>query len=193
MICRHQDAARPWRSVIVDHLLPYLLAERGPRRRLQPVHLLLLIWFLAIFSLSGPTWQREPAPFADDEAALVIALEVTPTMLAQDVQPSRLERATQKIRDLLAERPRIRTALGAYAGSAHLVMPLTRVADLITRFAAELSPTIMPVAGDVAGEALAGGEGQPRSGGSTAAAAGAAEGRCGRHGRAARGGGDRLR
>jgi len=137
-----------------DHLLPHLLAEGGPRRRLQPHHLLLPIWLLAILSLSGPTWQREPAPFADDEAALVIALEVTPTMLAQDVQPSRLERAAQKIRDLLAERPGIRTALVAYAGSAHLVMPLTRDADLITRFAAELSPTIMPVAGDVAGEAL---------------------------------------
>jgi Ca-activated chloride channel homolog len=155
MICRHRDAAWPWRGVIEDHLLLHLLAEGGPRRRLQPVHLLLLLWLLAILSLSGPTWQREPVPFADDEAALVIALEVTPTMLAQDVQPSRLERAAQKIRDLLAERPGIRTALVAYAGSAHLVMPLTRDADLITRFATELSPTIMPVAGDVAGEALA--------------------------------------
>jgi Ca-activated chloride channel homolog len=155
MICRHQDAARPWRGVIVDHLLPYLLVAGGPRRRLQPVHLLLLIWFLAILSLSGPTWQREPAPFADDEAALVIALEVTPTMLARDVQPSRLERAAQKIRDLLAEHPGIRTALVAYAGSTRLVMPLIRDADLITRFAAELSPSIMPVAGDVADEALA--------------------------------------
>jgi Mg-chelatase subunit ChlD len=154
MIRQHQDAARPWRGVIEDHLLPYLLAEGGPRWRLQPVHLLLLIWLLAILSLSGPTWQREPAPFADDEAALVIALEVTLTMLAQDVQPSRLERAAQKIRDFLAERPGIRTALVAYAGSSHLVMPLTRDADLITRFAAELSPTIMPVTGDVAGEAL---------------------------------------
>jgi Ca-activated chloride channel family protein len=52
-------------------------------------------------------------------------------------------------------RPGIRTALVADAGNAHLVMPLTRDADLITRFAAELSPTIMPVTGDVAGEALA--------------------------------------
>jgi Ca-activated chloride channel family protein len=154
VIRRHQDAARPWRGVIDDHLLPHLLAEGEPRR-LQPVHVLLPTWLLATVALSGPTWQREPAPFADDEAALVIALEVTPTMLAQDIQPSRLARAAQKIHDLLAHRPGTRTALIAYAGSAHLVMPLTRDADLIGRFAAELSPVIMPMPGEETAEALA--------------------------------------
>jgi Ca-activated chloride channel homolog len=164
MIRRHQDAARPWRGVIADHLLPHLLVEGG-RRRLQPVHLLLPIWLLATLALSGPTWQREPAPFADDEAALVIVIEVTPTMLAQDIQPSRLARAAQKIHDLLADRPGTRTALVAYAGSAHLVMPLTRDADLITRFAAELSPAIMPMQGDAPAEALALAEEQLRKSG----------------------------
>jgi Ca-activated chloride channel homolog len=155
MIRRHQDAARPWRGVIADHLLPHLLMEGGPQRRLQPVHLLLPIRLLTTLALSGPTWQREPAPFAEDEAALVIAVEVTPMMQAQDIQPSRLERAAQKVRDLLAEWPGTHTALVAYAGSAHLVMPLTRDADLIARFAAELSPAIMPIEGDVPAEALA--------------------------------------
>jgi Ca-activated chloride channel homolog len=151
--------------VIEHHLFPHLLAEDGPRRRLQLVHLLLLIWLLAILSLCGPAWQHEPAPFADDEAALVIAMEVTPTMLAQDIQPSRLERAAQKIRDLLAERPGTRTALVAYASSAHLVMPLTRDADLIVCFATELSPPIMPVQGNGAAEALALAEEQLRKSG----------------------------
>jgi Mg-chelatase subunit ChlD len=155
MIRRYEDAARPWRGVIAGHLLPYLLAAVGARRRLQPVYLLLPTWLLATLALSGPTWQREPSPLADDEATLVIAIEVTPTMLARDIQPSRLERAAQKIRDLLGERPGTRTALVAYSGSAHLVMPLTRDADLIARFAAEVSPAIMPVEGEVTGEALA--------------------------------------
>jgi Ca-activated chloride channel family protein len=165
VIHRHQDAARPWRGVIADHLLSHLLAKGRPRRRLQPVHLLLPLWLLATLALSGPTWQREPAPFADDEAALVIVIEVTPTMLAQDIQPSRLERAAQKIRDLLAQRPGTRTALVAYAGSAHLVMPLTGDAELVTRFAAELSPAIMPTQGDAAAEALALAEEQLRKSG----------------------------
>jgi Ca-activated chloride channel homolog len=100
--------------------------------------------------VGGPELARG----ADDEAALVIVIAVTPTMLAQDIQPSRLERAAQKIHDLLAHRPGTRTALVAYPGSAHLVMPLTRDADLITRFAADLSPAIMPMQGDAPAEAL---------------------------------------
>jgi Ca-activated chloride channel family protein len=154
MIRRHQDVARPWRGVIADHLLPHLLADGGTRRRIQPMHLLLPLWLLATLALSGPTWQHEPAPFADDEAVLVIVIAVTPTMLAQDIQPSRLQRAAQKVHDLLAHRPGTRTALVAYAGSAHLVMPLTRDADLITRFVADLSPAIMPMEGDAPAEAL---------------------------------------
>jgi Mg-chelatase subunit ChlD len=154
-IRRQQDAARPWRGVIDAHLLPHLLIGGDRQRRLQPVHLLLLAWLLAILAVSGPTWRLEPAPFAEDESVLVIALEVTPTMLAQDVQPSRLTRATQKIHDLLAQRPGTQTALVAYSGSAHLVMPLTHDTSLIEGSAAELSPAIMPVEGDVAGQALA--------------------------------------
>jgi Mg-chelatase subunit ChlD len=154
-IRRWQDVTRPWRGVIAPHLLPHLLIGGEPQRRLQPVHLLLLVWLLAILSVSGPTWRLEPAPFAEDTAALVIAMEVTPTMLAQDVQPSRLARTAQKIHDLLAQRPGTQTALVAYSGSAHLVMPLTHDASLIEASAAELSPAIMPVEGDVAGQALA--------------------------------------
>jgi Ca-activated chloride channel family protein len=153
-IYRWQDAVRPWRGVIAAHLLPHLLIGGEPRRRLQPVHLLLLAWPLAILAVSGPTWRLEPAPFAEDTTALVIALEVTPTMLAQDVQPSRLARAAQKIHDLLARRPGTQTALVAYSGSAHLVMPLTRDASLIEGAAAELVPAIMPVEGDATGQAL---------------------------------------
>src|SRR5262249_12324983 len=70
-------------------------------------------------------------------------------------QPSRLARAAQKIRDLLALRRGTRAALVAYAGSAHLVMPLTSDSTLVERFAADLSPDVMPVAGDAAGEAIA--------------------------------------
>jgi Ca-activated chloride channel homolog len=154
-IRRQQDAARPWRGLVAPHLLPYLLTRSELQRRLQPVHLLLLVWLLSTLAVAGPTWRHEPAPFAEDTAALVLAVKVTPTMLAQDIQPSRLARAAQKIHDLLAQRPGTLTALVAYAGSAHLVLPLTRDASLIEGFAAELAPGIMPVEGDVAGQALA--------------------------------------
>ena len=155
-LVRQKDARRAWRGVVADHLLPYLLSESSAATKgLRPHLLLASVLVIVTVALAGPAWDREPAPFADDDAALVIAVEVSRTMLAQDVQPSRLARATQKIRDLLERRKGSATALIAYSGSAHLVMPLTEDGDLIAQFAAELDPAIMPVEGDAADEAIA--------------------------------------
>ena len=93
-------------------------------------------------------WQREPSPFAEETASLVIVLKVTPSMSETDIPPSRQERAAQKISDLMEIRPGARNGLVAYAGSAHLVMPLTRDAAVIEAFTADLVPELMPVAGD---------------------------------------------
>ena len=76
-------------------------------------------------------------------------------MLAEDIQPSRLARSVHKIRDLLELRPGADSALVAYAGSAHLVMPMTSDAAIIETVAAELNPSIMPKEGDSAAEAIA--------------------------------------
>lgn len=144
-----------WRRVIAPHLLPHLLAGDGDQTgRLGPLHLLGAFWLIAVIAVAGPAWQREPAPFTDQRAPLVIILYLGPSMLAEDIQPTRLERAAHKIRDLLALRPGARTALIAYAGSAHLVMPFTTDARLIEQFAGELSPALMPRPGDAPAEAL---------------------------------------
>jgi Ca-activated chloride channel family protein len=152
---RAQSPQRAWRRVIEPHLLERLLVGGGQRRRrLRPLHLIAIFWLLGAVALAGPSWKREPSPFAEDQAALVVALKVAPTMLARDVQPSRLERAVHKIHDLLERRPGAATALIAYGGSAHLVLPLTRDAGIVDTFAGDLSPEIMPVEGDAAAEAV---------------------------------------
>ena len=109
---------------------------------------------LGIFALAGPTWEREPAAFGEERAPIVVLLKATPSMLAKDIQPTRLERAVLKLRDLLEERPGALTALIAYSGSAHLVMPLTRDARIIELFAAEISPDILPKEGDALAAAV---------------------------------------
>ena len=153
---KRQAAALAWRRVIPAHLLPHLLLRGDARQGIwQPSTALSLLLLLGVLALAGPAWERQPSPFREDQAALVIALKVTPSMLAQDIQPSRLRRSVQKIGDLLALRAGGRTALVAYAGSAHLVMPLTRDAGIIETFAAELDPRIMPRDGDAAAAAVA--------------------------------------
>jgi Ca-activated chloride channel homolog len=68
--------------------------------------------------------------------------------------PNRLARAVQKIHDLLAQRPGAKTALIAYEGSAHVVVPVTTDSGIINTFAAALDPKIMPADGDVPADAL---------------------------------------
>lgn len=137
------------------HLLKALTTGQNEKEKLRPVTLLAAVLVLAIIAVAGPTWSLEPSPFAEDQAALIIVLKVTPSMDEQDVQPSRAERAVQKIHDLLQLRSGARTGLIAYSGSAHLVMPLTKDAGIIESFAADLTPAIMPTDGDAAAEAYA--------------------------------------
>lgn len=152
---RHADERQAWRGIIAPHLLDHLLGGEDRKVRFGPLNWLGLLWIFAIVAIAGPTWKHEPSPFADDTAALAIVLKVTPSMTTEDVEPSRLERATQKIHDLLATRGTARSSLVAYAGSAHLVMPATRDGGIIDNFAQALDPDIMPVVGDSPAAALA--------------------------------------
>ena len=152
---RLQDRVAAWKKLIDPHLLEHLLVEKQSRRRLRPIHLTAILWVLCAVALAGPTWEREPSPFADDQAGLMVLLKASTTMNATDVQPSRLERSRHKLTDLLELRDGAATGLIAYSGSAHLVMPLTRDRRIVTTMAAEISPEIMPVDGDALGRALA--------------------------------------
>jgi len=154
MAWRRQRVQEAWKGVIKPHLFKHLLIGEKQQKKMRPVVLLLIVWIISITAAAGPSWQRKPSPFTEDTAALVITVKVTPSMTSSDIQPSRLERAAHKIRDLLALRPGAHTALIAYAGSAHRVMPLTTDNNIIETFARELAPNIMPVEGDVTGKAL---------------------------------------
>jgi Ca-activated chloride channel family protein len=134
---------------------PSVSAQRTKHPRpFSPLLLIGIGWLIAVIAIAGPTWRREPAPFADDTAALAIVIKVTPSMTTEDVPPSRLARSTQKIHDLLTQRRGAKTALIAYAGTAHRVMPATTDGGIIDTFAQALDPKIMPGDGDAAAEAL---------------------------------------
>jgi len=144
---RRQDWLARLQRVVDPHLLPHLLLGERQSRGPQPIQVLGLVWLLAGLALAGPSWRAAPSPFPEDPG-LVVVLKVSSSMQASDVQPSRLERARYKLRDLLERRRGDATGLIVYSGSAHLVMPLTRDERIIPLMLEELTPDLMPVDGD---------------------------------------------
>jgi len=151
---KRQDEMTSWHRIVDPHLIKDQLVGGTSRGGLRPVQLLLVVWLVTAVALAGPSWRTEPSPFADDDAGLVLLLKVSGTMLASDVQPTRLERAKQKVRDLLQYREGSRTGVIVYSGSAHLVMPLTRDDRIITAMLEDLMPKLMPVDGDALAQAM---------------------------------------
>ena len=150
---KHQNS--PQTSAIAPHLQAALQVGGAAQERLRPIDGVLLAAGLLALAVAGPTWSREPNPLLANSAPLVVALKVTDSMLNTDLTPSRLDRARFKLQDLITQRDGARTAVIAYAGSAHRVSPLTEDANILRPLLDGLSPDIMPVAGNDASAALA--------------------------------------
>ena len=149
------DTTRRWSEVIDPVVLKALTVGGGGGLRFGPHDLLLVGWVVAALAVAGPTWQREPSPFAEQSAPAMIVLKVTPSMMTPDLAPTRLDRARQKIADLLKLRDGMSVGLIAYSGSAHLVLPPTQDAGVLVDMARALSPSIMPREGDKLADAIA--------------------------------------
>lgn len=152
---RGSDVELQWRRVIDPELLRHLLDGSERSKRIVPADWLLAALVLAALAVAGPAWQREPSPFADAKPAVAVVLRVTPSMLTEDLAPTRLDRARQKLADILAGREGASSALVAYSGSAHLVLPPTPDSAVVLDLAKALAPGIMPKEGDDLRAALA--------------------------------------
>lgn len=147
LAARADDIRERWKGMIAPHLLDKLIVEANRHGRINPSWLLAGLMVLCAIAAAGPTWQREAPPFVQDTAPLMIAVDLSPTMDAIDISPSRIERAKLKIRDILAARPGAKTAIVAYSGTAHLVVPLTEDTSLIESYTDALATRIMPQPG----------------------------------------------
>jgi len=152
---RGADPRAQWRAVIAPHLLDALTVGGSDAGRFRPVHLVAAALVLGGIAVAGPTWRKEPPPFGGDTAPLVVAIDLSQTMDATDVAPTRLERVKQKVRDLVKLRPGARTGLVVYAGSAHVVVPPAEDPAVLDIYLPALATGLMPVVGKHAADALA--------------------------------------
>jgi Ca-activated chloride channel homolog len=148
-----------WSQVVDPALLPHVLAGDQQDRTSTRSPLLAAVvaagYLLLVLALAGPVWHRLPQPLFNDRAALVVLLDLSKSMDAQDTRPSRLARARFKVADLLARRSTGLTALVVYAADAYGVVPLTEDVATISSQLPVLETSLMPAQGSAPERALA--------------------------------------
>jgi Ca-activated chloride channel family protein len=145
---RNKLARGSWSEVCDDALLPFILQDSDKKTsRRWTSAVMIIVSLLTIIALAGPTWERLPTPAFRNDAALVIALDLSLSMNATDISPTRLIRARYKIADILQMRKDGLTALIAYAGDAFTVTPLTSDTETISNQLNALTTDIMPSPG----------------------------------------------
>lgn len=147
---RHRDG---WQAVVDAHLLPAIRVQQGGKAS-GLLRLAMVVFVLGILALAGPSWHKKSLPVVKNQHALVIALDLSRSMLATDIKPNRLTRAKFKAEDLLKQRKDGQTALLAWAGDAFVVTPLTDDTQTIAAMLDSLDPSIMPVQGSRADKGL---------------------------------------
>jgi Ca-activated chloride channel family protein len=153
-LAHRQLAPGSWHRVIDPALAPYILSRSQVKGLSYRWWLTLFGGIVATLSLAGPSWNRVEQPVFRSEQAIVVALDLSRSMDAQDLAPSRLARAKLKILDILDERTSGQTALVVYSSNAFTVTPLTTDADTVAALVNSLSTDIMPSRGSYAVAAI---------------------------------------
>jgi Ca-activated chloride channel family protein len=139
------------KKILLDFSTPQSLDIIAPqaatRLRTAKAGMLLLAILLLILAMTGPrygyTWQEIKRKGID----IIIALDCSKSMLAQDIKPTRLDRAKREVYDLLTMLKGDRVGLVAFAGTAFLQCPLTLDYDAYNLFLNALTPDFLPVGG----------------------------------------------
>jgi Ca-activated chloride channel family protein len=109
---------------------------------------------LAIFALARPQWGRLEEPVFDQSREILLAIDLSRSMLTPDVKPSRLERAKLLIQSLLERLAGERVGLAVFAGTAFLQSPLSADYEILREFLPALGPDFLPEGGSNYGALL---------------------------------------
>jgi Ca-activated chloride channel family protein len=141
---------------IDSHLLPYLMVKEPQRQGSRWLALLLwsVVWSCLTLALAGPRWSfREMETFSQDQS-LVILLDLSESMNATDIKPTRLVRAKQKIEDLLNLSKGVKIGLIAFAADSHMITPVTEDKETVRHLLPSLETELIHVQGSRLSPAL---------------------------------------
>ena len=144
-----------WSKVCDPHLLRWLsVGKQASPPGWAGSILAALVLACSAFALSGPSWQHLPDTSYSARDSRVLVLDLSMSMLAEDLRPNRLTQARFRLMDMLETTMEGQMGLVAYAGDAYVVSPLTSDMNTIANMLPALQPEIIPVAGSRADRAL---------------------------------------
>lgn len=137
-----------WEKVCDKNLLDFLLIKGSSAQRKLVGFFAMLGFVSAIVALAGPSWEKTEVPTMAPENPVMILLNLSSDMQEKDLQPSRLDRAKFKIRDLLAGLQSPQAGLIVYTSEPYLITPITDDTELIQNLLPAVQYDIMPENGD---------------------------------------------
>jgi Ca-activated chloride channel family protein len=114
-------------------------------RRIRPWLALGLIF--AVVALARPQWGRIDEPVFDQSREILIAIDLSRSMMSPDVRPSRLDRSKLLVQALLEKLKGERVGLIVFSGTAFLQSPLSSDYEILREFLPSLKPDFLPEGG----------------------------------------------
>ncbi len=142
------------RSFLSPSLEPILMGQISQTRRVWKSILFLAGVVFVLLSLLRPQWGYHWEDMKRRGSDIVIVLDVSKSMLAEDIKPSRLERAKQKIKDLVGMMEGDRVGLVAFAGTAFIQCPLTLDYGALSMFLDYADTDLIPLPGTAIARAI---------------------------------------
>jgi Ca-activated chloride channel family protein len=136
------------------HILSQLMPDASEGRPVVKFSLLLFALTWIIFSLARPQFGSKLEEIKRKGIEIVIALDVSNSMMAEDIQPSRLERAKQAISKLIEKLQDDKIGLIVFAGDSYTQIPITSDYSSAKMFLSAISTEIVPRQGTAIGSAI---------------------------------------
>ncbi len=116
---------RDLRKIGDPQLISTLMPEYSQFRRGLKAVLLLIVLALIIIAISGPQFGSKLTKVKHEGIEIIVALDVSNSMMAEDIRPNRLERAKQELTKLMDKLQNDRFGLIVFAGDAYTQIPIT--------------------------------------------------------------------
>ncbi len=136
--------------VLVQRLIASLNVQNRWVKRL----LLVLAIFFTILALAQPHFMTKEIEVERKGVDVMIAVDVSRSMLAKDIQPTRLDKAKLELSSLIDRLKGDRIGIVAFAGEAFIQCPLTLDRSAVKLFLTTLSPNLIPTPGTMIGDAI---------------------------------------